>query len=48
MKIKFNRLYDKWTVYAPDGRGLEEFDTMEDAIEWAKITEDFIVRKNKY
>lgn len=39
--IKFNRTYEKYQVIAPDKRVLEEFDTMEKAIECAKGITDF-------
>ena len=45
MKIKFNKLYEKWTVFSPNNRGLEEFETIEDAIVWVKQTKDFIKKK---
>jgi hypothetical protein len=44
MKIKYNKIYNKYQVITPDGRTLEEFDTEEDAINWAKEQKDFIVK----
>jgi hypothetical protein len=47
--IKFNRTYEKYQVIAPGKRVLEEFDTMEQAIECAKGITDFkkIQKKEK-
>jgi hypothetical protein len=45
LKIKYSRLYDKWYVETPNKIIWEEFDTQEQAIEYAKGTKDFI--KNK-
>ena len=47
MEIKYNKIYDKYDVITPDGRALEEFDTEEEAIEWAKEQKDFINNGNK-
>lgn len=47
MKIKYNKIYDKYDVITPDGRALEEFDTEEEAIEWAKEQKDFIKKKEE-
>ena len=45
MKIKYSKLYNKYQVITPDGRVLEEFDTEEEAINWAKEQKDFLVKK---
>ena len=45
MKIKYNKIYDKYDVITPDGRALEEFDTEEEAVKWAKEQKDFISKK---
>lgn len=47
MKIKYNKIYDKYDVITPDGRALEEFDTEEEAIEWAKEQKDFIKKREE-
>lgn len=39
--IKFSRKYEKYQIVTPDKRVLEEFDTMEQAIECAKGITDF-------
>ena len=47
MKIKYNKIYDKYDVITPDGRALEEFDTEEEAVKWAKEQKDFISKKTE-
>ena len=47
MKINYNKIYDKFDVITPDGRALEEFDTEEEAIKWAKEQKDFISKKTE-
>lgn len=45
MKIKFNKTYNKYQVVTPDGRVLEEFDTEEEAADWASKQKDFVIKK---
>lgn len=45
MKIKYDKMYDKYDVITPDGRVWEEFDTEEEAIDWASKQKDFVVKK---
>lgn len=40
--IKYNKVYEKYQVAAPNKRILEEFDTLEKAESWAKSTKDFL------
>lgn len=47
LNIKFSRTYNKYLVETPDKRILEEFDTMENAIEWAKKIKDFTKKEKK-
>lgn len=47
LNIKFSRTYNKYLVETPDKRILEEFDTMENAIEWAKKIKDFTKKREK-
>ena len=42
LKIKFNKLYNKWQVITPTKINLDEFDYRINAIEYAKRTTDFI------
>ena len=42
LKIKWNKLYLKWQVVAPDKRVLEEFDKQVDAENCAKTITDFV------
>ena len=42
LKIKYSKLYSKYYVETPDKINLEEFDTQEQAIQWAKDTKDFV------
>lgn len=42
LKIKFNKMYEKWQVITPDKRALEEFALKDNAIEYAKNTKDFV------
>lgn len=45
MKIKFNKIYNKYQVVTPDGRVLEEFDTEKEATDWASKQKDFVIKK---
>ena len=47
IKIKYNREYHKWECISPNGSCLEMFLYREDAINWAKETEDFVVRRKR-
>ncbi len=42
LKIKFNRVYQKWDVVSPYGRILEEFNTKPDAEKCARGITDFV------
>lgn len=42
LKIKYSKLYSKWYVETPDKRIWEEFNTQEQAIQYAKETKDFV------
>ena len=44
LKIKYSKLYNKWQVITPEKITWEEFDTLEQAINWAKVTKDFVKR----
>lgn len=44
LKIKFNKMYEKWQVINPDKRALEEFALKDNAIEYAKSIKDFVKR----
>ena len=35
-EIKYSEVYEKFQVLMPDGRCLEEFENIKDAIKWAK------------
>lgn len=46
LKIKYSKLYNKYQVITLDNKTiLEEFETEEQAIEFAKETKDFINKK---
>lgn len=45
LKIKYNRIYDKYQIISPDKKVLEEFKLLINAIIYAKNTKDFIKRK---
>ena len=45
LKIKYSKLYKKLQVVTPDKRIWEEFDTQEQAVEYAKITKDFTTKR---
>ena len=45
LKIKYSKLYKKWQVVTPDKRIWEEFDTQEQAIKYAEVTKDFIIKR---
>lgn len=42
MKIKYNKIYEKYQVFSPVNVVLEEFETIEKAVNWAKKQKDFI------
>lgn len=42
LKIKYNKLYNKYQVISPDKKVLEEFNLLINAIIFAKNTKDFI------
>jgi len=48
LKIKYSKLYSKWYVETPDKIIWEEFDTQEQAVQWAKGTKDFVKKCNKH
>lgn len=46
--IKYNKTYEKWQVIKPDKTTvLEEFNTLEQAEEWARTIKDFLVKEEK-
>lgn len=48
LKIKYSKLYNKYQVITLDNKTvLEEFETEEQAINYAKQTQDFISKKTK-
>ena len=47
LKIRYSKLYKKWQVITPDKIIWEEFDTQKQAVKWAKVTKDFVIRGKK-
>ena len=47
LRIRFSKLYEKWNVISPDGRVLEDFDTLTKAETFAKETKDFVQKKEQ-
>ena len=47
LKIRFDKDIGKYEVITPNQRILEEFDKLDDAIQWCKETRDFVVTKEK-
>lgn len=44
LTIYYTTLYSAYTVWTPDGRCWEQFDTLQDAESFCKKTHDFIRR----
>ena len=44
LKIKYNKLYNKYQVISPNKKVLEEFNLLINAIIFAKNTKDFIIK----